>query len=171
LNISATISKEDAMARMIEELEDETGAVIKYKRHANGRGLVAPTARVADSAYIDATAYVEADARVGLDAYVGAGSWIDRGVTVGDRTFVGANVHVGAGSVVGSGVRIGSNAKLGPDVMVGNGVRIDRDQQVAGGSVMELHGAAAARAALAAPLPRKSHAGRGATRDSSRRAA
>jgi NDP-sugar pyrophosphorylase family protein len=73
--------------------------------------------------------------------------------------------------VVGSGVRIGSNAKLGPDVMVGNGVRIDRDQQVAGGSVMELHGAAAARAALAAPLPRKSRAGRGATRDSSRRAA
>ena len=40
------------MARMIEELEDETGAVIKYKRHTNGRGLVAPTARVAEGRWL-----------------------------------------------------------------------------------------------------------------------
>ena len=65
------------MARMIEELEDETGAVIKYKRHANGRGLVSPSARVAESAYLEPTAHVEADARIGLEAYVGANSWID----------------------------------------------------------------------------------------------
>jgi UDP-3-O-[3-hydroxymyristoyl] glucosamine N-acyltransferase len=163
--------EEDAMARMIEELEDETGAVIKYKRHANGRGLVAPTARVAESAYIDATAYVEADARVGLDAYVGAGSWIDRGVTVGDRTFVGANVHVGAGSVVGSGVRIGSNAKLGSNVMIGNGARIERDVQMNDGTVVELRGSAAARAALSAPLRPAQHLNRDNRRDGTRRAA
>jgi len=129
------------MARMIEELEDETGAVIKYKRHANGRGLVSPTARVAESAYIEPTAYVEADARVGMDAYVGAGSWIDKGATVGDRTFVGANVHVGAGCLVGSGVKIGSGSKLGENAMVGNGARLERDTHVPAGAVIELKGA------------------------------
>ena len=156
------------MARMIEELEDETGAVIKYKRHANGRGLVAPTARVAASAFIDSTAYVEADARVGMDAYVGAGSWIDKGATVGDRTFVGSNVHLGAGTLVGAGARVGSNAKLGTNVRIATARAIERDAQIASGTVIEFRGAAAARAALAAPVR---PAGSRPRREASRRAA
>jgi len=53
---------------------------------------------------------------------------------------------------VGSGVKIGSGSKLGENAMVGNGARLERDTHVPAGAVIELKGAAAARAALATPL-------------------
>jgi hypothetical protein len=46
-------------------VEDDAGKVTRYARHANGGGLVAPGAVVADSARIGPMTYVEHGAQIG----------------------------------------------------------------------------------------------------------
>ncbi|MWV49336.1 hypothetical protein GRS96_08605 [Rathayibacter sp. VKM Ac-2803] len=107
---------------------------IVYRRHANGRGMVAPGSRVAATAFVETGAYVEPGANVGERAWIGAGSWIDRDAMIGHSAFIGANVHVGPEAIVGPGARIGSYSRIGDSAVIATGARVDRDTFVAPGS-------------------------------------
>src|SRR4051812_28739462 len=54
------------MGKQFEEFEDD-GVVLKYRRHSNGRGLVAMTAKADPTAFVAPSAYIEADSRVDRD--------------------------------------------------------------------------------------------------------
>ena len=118
------------MSRKIEEVEDDAGVVTRYRRHANGGGLVAPGAQVDESAFIGATTYIEVGARVGRGSWIGGGNWIDRDATIGHHVFIGEDVHVGRGAVLGNEVRIGSHSRVGVDARIGHGVKLNRDSKV-----------------------------------------
>src|SRR3954462_10736182 len=96
------------MGKQFEEFEDG-GVVLKYRRHSNGRGLVAMTAKADPTAYVAPTAYIEADSRVAQDGRMGEGGWIGRDPRVGRGSILGAKVHIGPGSVSGRGAKIGSH--------------------------------------------------------------
>ncbi|HAM25964.1 MAG TPA: hypothetical protein DCP11_04465 [Microbacteriaceae bacterium] len=153
--IAPRAKKEVPVGRLNEEVEDATGTVVKYRRHANGRGLVSPRARVEPSAFVSSTAYVEAEARVGDGSSIGAGSWIDQGVIIGERVFVGQNVHVGRDSQVGSGARLGSHSRIGSNVLIASGVRIEPDAVVSDDAVIH-----APQRAQRAPSRRHASGGR-----------
>lgn len=118
------------MARMSVEVELENGRVTKYQRHANGRGLVSPSAKVNPSAYVSSTTYVESDAQIGPESWIGQGSWIDHGAIIGARVFVGANVHVGSDAIVGNEARLASNTNIGRAAFIADGAVIDHEIQV-----------------------------------------
>ena len=90
------------------EFEDEAGVLRRYRKHVNGRGLVATTANVDPTAFVDPTAYVDPGAEVQRGAQISHGAWIDRDAIVAERAVVGVNVHVGRRAVVGR------NAVIGP---------------------------------------------------------
>ncbi|MCU1514344.1 MAG: pglD, partial [Microbacteriaceae bacterium] len=56
------------MSRVVEEIENEFGEAIRYRRHTNGRGMIAVGAHVDESAFVDSNTYVEARARIGKRA-------------------------------------------------------------------------------------------------------
>ncbi|WP_421741131.1 transferase [Cellulomonas sp.] len=122
------------------EFEDEQGQMVRYVRHENGRGPVAPTARVHERAWLAETAYVEAGAIIGDGSRVGAGSWIDAGAVIGADVLVDRNVHVGPGTHVGDGARIGAGARLGRDVLVEPRARVEADQVVDDGGRVRRRG-------------------------------
>ena len=53
------------------EFEDEAGVLRRYRKHVNGRGLVATTAKVDPTAFVDPTAYVDPGAEVQRGAQIG----------------------------------------------------------------------------------------------------
>ncbi len=116
--------------RIAEEIEDEFGTVTRYRRHPNGRGLVATDAAVDPTAFLAPTVYVESGARVGRAVHIAAGSWVDREAVVGPHTEIGAAVHVGAAALVGEGVHVGSHTKIGARASIGAGTRIAADQKI-----------------------------------------
>ncbi|RWZ49566.1 transferase [Labedella phragmitis] len=122
--------EECAMGRTIIEFEDEHGVVTRYRRHENGRGNVATSARVDPSTLVEPTAYVESGARVGRSAIVSGGSWIDRDAIVLDHAVIGAGVHVGEGAVIGRGAEIGSFSRIGAGATVGDFARLANDTKV-----------------------------------------
>jgi hypothetical protein len=93
-------------------------------RHANGGGFVAPSARVAESAWIGPNAMVLGEAKVEADAVVVdhavvrdravvAGSAVVRGTaTVRDEARIGGNALVGDGAVVAGRVQVGERARV-----------------------------------------------------------
>ena len=114
-------------------VEDDAGKVTRYARHANGGGLVAPGATVADSARIGPMTYVEYGARIGSGCRVGHGSWIDRDATIGERAVIGDGVRIGRGTVIGSRVHIGSHSRIGSSVLIEHGVHLHTDTTVPDG--------------------------------------
>jgi UDP-3-O-[3-hydroxymyristoyl] glucosamine N-acyltransferase len=122
--------------RIAEEIEDEFGTVTRYRRHPNGRGLVATDASVDPTAFLAPSVYVESGARVGRSARIHAGTWVDREAVVGPHAEIGASVHVGAAAVVGEGAHIGSHSKIGARAHIGAGARIAQDQQVGDDAVL-----------------------------------
>ena len=64
------------------EFEDDAGVLRRYRKHVNGRGLVATTAKVDPTAFVDPTAYVDPGAEVQRGAQIGHGAWIDRDAIV-----------------------------------------------------------------------------------------
>jgi hypothetical protein len=56
--------KEENVGISYVEFEDEAGVLRRYRKHANGRGLVATTAKVDATAFVDPTAYVDPGAEV-----------------------------------------------------------------------------------------------------------
>jgi UDP-3-O-[3-hydroxymyristoyl] glucosamine N-acyltransferase len=117
------------MGKQFEEFEDG-GVVLKYRRHSNGRGLVAMSAKADPSAFIAPTAYIESDARVDRDAQVGDGTWIERDCIIGRGARIGANVRIGAGAVIGAGAQIGSHSRVGPGASVAAATRVPHDSNL-----------------------------------------
>ena len=115
-------------------VEDDAGKVTRYVRHANGGGLAAPGAFVADTARIGPMTYVEQGARIGPGCRIGHGSWIDRDATIGDRAVIGDGVRIGRGTVIGSRVHIGSHSRIGSSVLIEHGVHLHADSVVPDGS-------------------------------------
>lgn len=76
--------------------------------------LIHPSARVGD------TANIEAGAVIGREAVIGSGSVIAAGAVVGYRSVVGENCYIGAGAAV-------THAIIGNDVIIHSGVRIGQD--------------------------------------------
>lgn len=114
-------------------VEDDAGKVTRYARHANGGGLIAPGAVVAESARIGAMTYVESGARIGPGCRIGHGSWVDRDATVGERTVVGDGVRIGRGAVVGNRVHIGSHSRIGSRALIEHGAHLEADATVPDG--------------------------------------
>ena len=122
--------------RIAEEIEDEFGNVTRYRRHPNGRGLVATTATVDPTAFLAASVYVEPGAQVGRSATIATGSWVDREAVVGPGARLGAAVHVGPQAVIGAGAQVGSHCKIGSGARIASRARISPDQQVPSGAVV-----------------------------------
>ena len=123
-------------------VEDDAGKVTRYVRHANGGGLTAPGASVAESARIGPMTYVEYGARIGSGCRIGHGSWIDRGATIGDRAVIGDGVRIGRGTVIGNRVHIGSHSRIGSGVLIEHGVHLDADCAVPDGGHVPLRSTA-----------------------------
>ena len=62
------------MGKNYVDIENDHGATLRYRKHANGRGLVAHGAKVHPKAHIEAGAYIEPGARVGAGAIVARGA-------------------------------------------------------------------------------------------------
>ena len=116
--------------RIAEEIEDEYGTVTRYRRHPNGRGLVATDASVDPTAFLAPSVYVESGARVGRSVRIAAGTWVDREAVVGPHAEIGAAVHVGSAAVIGEGAHVGSHTKIGARASVGAGARVAADQKI-----------------------------------------
>ena len=99
------------------EFEDEAGVLRRYRKHVNGRGLVATTAKVDKTAFVDPTAYVDPGAEVKHGAQIGPGAWIDRDAIVAERAVVGVNVHVGPRAVIGRNAVLGPYANIALDAV------------------------------------------------------
>ena len=72
---------------------------------------------------------------VGVGVGVGAGVHVGISVCVGKGVGVGTGVHVGKGVGVGAGVHVGNGVGVGAGVHVGIGGRVDKEDEVCGGSV------------------------------------
>jgi len=123
--------KEESVGITYVEFEDEAGVLRRYRKHVNGRGLVATTAKVDKTAFVDPTAYVDPGAEVKHGAQIGPGAWVDRDAIVAERAVVGVNVHVGPRAVIGRNAVVGPYASIGADARVQNGARVPREIVVA----------------------------------------
>ena len=61
------------MGKNYVDIENDQGATLRYRKHANGRGLVAHGAKVHPKAHIEAGAYIEPGARIGAGATIARG--------------------------------------------------------------------------------------------------
>ncbi|RXZ67221.1 hypothetical protein ESP51_18680 [Agromyces albus] len=129
----ATSRKEENVGISYVEFEDEAGVLRRYRKHVNGRGLVATTAKVDPTAFVDPTAYVDPGAEVQRNASIGPGGWVDRDAIVAERAVVGVNVHVGRRAVVGRNAVVGPYAVIGEGARVQNGARVPREFSIAEG--------------------------------------
>lgn len=127
-------------------VEDDAGRVTRYARHANGHGLIAPGATVAESARVGPMTYVEHGAHIGAGCRIGHGSWIDKDAVIGERAVIGDGVRIGRGTVIGKRVSIGSHSRIGSGVLIEHGVHLEADTAVADGGRVTL----ASRAAVGA---------------------
>ena len=100
--------KEEHVGISYVEFEDEAGITRRYRKHVNGRGLVATTAKVDPTAFVDPKAYVDPGAEVQRAAQIGPGAWIESDAIVAERAVIGVNAHVGRRAVVGRNRRRGS---------------------------------------------------------------
>jgi carbonic anhydrase/acetyltransferase-like protein (isoleucine patch superfamily) len=125
--------KEENVGISYVEFEDEAGVLRRYRKHVNGRGLVATTAKVDPTAFVDPTAYVDPGAEVQRGAQIGPGGWVEGDAIVAERAIVGVNAHVGRRAVVGRNAVIGPYATIGSDAKVQNGARVPRELTLADG--------------------------------------
>ncbi|MRG59412.1 transferase [Agromyces sp. CFH 90414] len=132
------------------EFEDDAGVLRRYRKHPNGRGLVATTAKVDPSAFVDPTAYVDPGAEVHQHASIGPGGWVDRDAIVAERASVGVNAHVGRRAVVGRNAVLGPYVEVGEDARIQNGARVPREQVVEAGAEYHASGDDLRRLGLAA---------------------
>ena len=58
------------MGKNYVDIEDGRGGTLRYRKHANGRGLIAHGAKVHPQAIVEAGAYVEPGAKGGAGAHV-----------------------------------------------------------------------------------------------------
>lgn len=114
-----------------EDLEQDDGTVVRYRRHENGDGLVAAGAHVDPSAFVAPTAWVDPHAEVGAGVRVGAHAWVEAGAAVHAGATLGTHVHVGRDAVVGPGARLSSRVTVDAGAVVGRGAYVEPETTVA----------------------------------------
>ncbi|ARJ05863.1 hypothetical protein B5808_11980 [Cnuibacter physcomitrellae] len=128
------------VSRTFVEIEGDRGQVSRYRKHVNGKGLVAVGAEVDPSAYVHPTSYVETGARVAQNVWIGQGSWIERGALVGAGTVIGAHVHVGEDSRIGLGAKVGSHSRIGAGSTIADHAHVENDSTLASGTLVRTDG-------------------------------
>ena len=93
----------------------------------DARAAVAPSVRIAPSAYIGACCVVEAGAVIGDGAQIGPGCYIGRDVQIGAGSLLHANVSIYHGCVIGQRAIIHSGAVIGAD---GFGMAMDQGRWI-----------------------------------------
>ena len=68
------------MGKNYVDIEDDRGETLRYRKHVNGRGLIANGAKVHASAVVEAGAYIEPGVQIAAGAHVGRGVWIENDV-------------------------------------------------------------------------------------------
>jgi len=130
-----------------EDLEQDDGTVVRYRRHDNGDGLVAVGAQVAPSAYVAATAWVDPGATVEPQARVGGYVWVQSGAVVRTGARLGTHVVVGRGALVGAHARLGGWVTLGERSRVQARAVVAPEETVPAGEELLASAARAARRA------------------------
>ena len=100
------------------EVERPDGTVTRYRRHPNGRGLVAVGAEVHGTALVANGAYIEPGAQVAVGAQVYDGAWIEEGAVIDAFAVIGSGARVGRGAEIGHHARIGSRCVVPAGVKV-----------------------------------------------------
>lgn len=132
------------------EFEDEAGILRRYRKHVNGRGLVATTAKVDATAFVDPTAYVDPGAEVQRGATISHGAWVEADAIVAEKATIGVNARIGRGAVIGRFAVVGPYAAVGAGARVQNGARVPREAHVAEGGEHRASGDDLRRLGLAA---------------------
>ena len=65
------------------DIENDRGETLRYRKHTNGRGLIANGAKVHPTAVVEAGAYVEPGVQIAAGAEVGRGAWIESDAVIG----------------------------------------------------------------------------------------
>ncbi len=127
---------EPAEMKRYEDLENDDGTVVRYRRHDNGGGLIGAGADAAEDAYVASTAWVDPRARVDAGAHLGDHVWLESGAVVETGARLGSHVHVEPGAVVGAGARLGTRVTVGAGARVEPGVVVPSDQTIPAGTVL-----------------------------------
>ena len=110
------------MGKNYVDIENDHGETLRYRKHANGRGLIAHGAKVHPTAIVESGAYVEPGVRIAANVHVGRGAWVESDAVIGPDADIAPQAHIGPGAAIGAGldlalmcdVRVGSErAKFG----------------------------------------------------------
>ncbi len=113
------------------DIENDHGEMLRYRKHVNGRGLVAHGAKVHPSALVENGAYVEPGVQIAAGVRVGRGAWIESDAVIGPEARIEPHAHICAGAVIGAGAHIGVRTQVGHNARIASGFahRRRRDHQ------------------------------------------
>ena len=95
------------MGKNYVDIEDDQGKTLRYRKHVNGRGLIANGAKVHATALVEAGAYVEPGVQIAEGAHIGRGAWIEPDAVIGRGAEIAPHAHIGSGAAIGSKAKIG----------------------------------------------------------------
>ena len=115
------------------DIENDRGETLRYRKHANGRGMVAHGAKVHPSAIVEAGAYVEPGVQIAAGAHVGRGVWVETDAVIGPDADIAPHAHIGPRAAIGAGAKIGVRTYVGSEARVAGGALIGDDETIADG--------------------------------------
>ena len=104
---------EEIVGKNYVDIENDHGETLRYRKHANGRGLIAHGAKVHPTAIVEAGAYVEPGVQIAAGARIGRGVWIESDALIGPEVVVAPHAHIGPGAAIGAGSKIGIRTVIG----------------------------------------------------------
>ena len=118
------------------DIENDHGETLRYRKHVNGRGLVAHGAKVHPSALVENGAYVEPGVQIAAGVRVGRGAWIESDAVIGPEARIEPHAHICAGAVIGAGAHIGVRTQVGSNARVAVGSLIGDDEIINDGEAV-----------------------------------
>ncbi len=118
------------------DIENDHGETLRYRKHVNGRGLVAHGAKVHPSALVENGAYVEPGVQIAAGVRVGRGVWIESDAVIGPEAHIEPHAHICAGAVIGAGAHIGVRTQVGHNARVAMGSLIGDDEIINDGEAV-----------------------------------
>ena len=115
------------------DIENDRGETLRYRKHVNGRGLIAHGARVHPTAVVEAGAYVEPGVQIAAGAHVGRGVWVESDAVIGPDVEIAPHAHIGSGAAIGAGAKIGVRTQVGTGARVAVGSLIGDDETIGDG--------------------------------------
>jgi len=113
------------------DIEKESGETLRYRKHVNGRGLIAHGAKVHPTAVVETGAYVEPGAQIAAGVHVHHGAWIESDAVIGPEAEIAAHAHIGPGAAVGARSKIGVRTSVGDHAIIAMGSLIGDDEIIA----------------------------------------